>query len=283
MTVRIAQISDAHLSRARPFFATNFDKVAQAIRDASPDLILATGDLSIDGCDSDEEAAYAVAMHAGIGPEMLCIPGNHDVGNIPMLNRMVVNDVRLARWAKVAGPSTWVRDLPGWRLVGLDTQSLEANEQQWQELERAIADAGTRRVALVQHNPLTLDTMMDTALMYWPVLPKPRARLLGLFGDRKPDLVISGHVHQWRERMTESIKQVWAPSTAFILGDAYQPVYGSKLLGWVEHAFHADGTHEARLRTVDGLQLHDLGQMPEVFGRQQIRLADQPDRWDIKP
>ena len=37
------------------------------IRDARPDLLLATGDLSLDGADSDADLAAAWARHAAIG------------------------------------------------------------------------------------------------------------------------------------------------------------------------------------------------------------------------
>lgn len=47
LAVRIAQVSDAHLSGARPFFASNFARVAESVRDSRPDLVLATGDLSL--------------------------------------------------------------------------------------------------------------------------------------------------------------------------------------------------------------------------------------------
>jgi len=265
MITRIAQVSDAHLSPTRSFFADNFSVVAEAVRAAKPDLMLVTGDLSLDGADSDADLEHAVAQHAAIGREWLCIPGNHDVGDEPVLGgRQPVNAARLARWARLAGPSAWVHDIPGWRLIGLDTQSLTANEAQWAVIERGMRDAAARRVAFIQHKPLAEHFTTDTAVNYWPVLPEPRARLLAL---GRPALVLSGHVHQWRERVADDIAQVWAPSTGFIVGDAWQATLGDKLLGWVEHEFHADGTHQARLRHMAGLPVHDIGLMPEVYGR----------------
>jgi len=85
MITRIAQVSDAHLSPTRSFFADNFSVVAEAVRAAKPDLMLVTGDLSLDGADSDADLGHAVAQHAAIGREWLCIPGNHDVGDEPVL------------------------------------------------------------------------------------------------------------------------------------------------------------------------------------------------------
>jgi Icc protein len=283
MTVRIAQVSDAHLSERRPFFAANFARVADAIRASAPDLVLATGDLSLAGADADSDAelAHALAEHARIGPELACVPGNHDVGNEPALGRSVATPERVARWRRVAGPSAWVRDLPGWRLIGWDCQGVDLDEGAWETIERGLRDAGGRSVALVQHKPLLVEHPDETGAGYWALMQGTRARLRALLAAVRPAVSISGHVHQWRDRTLDGTRHVWAPSTAFILGDAYQPAFGAKLIGWVEHAFHADGSHDARLRTVDGARLDDLGEMPQVY-RPLPRLDAQPDLWAVK-
>jgi 3',5'-cyclic AMP phosphodiesterase CpdA len=282
MTVRIAQVSDAHLSASKPAFADNFGRIAEAIRAERFDILLATGDLNLLGEDSEEELAYGVAQHAAIGPEMLCVPGNHDVGNDPALGRNEATPERLERWQRQAGPTAWIRDLPGWRLVGLDCQSLAFHDPQWELIGRALTDLGSRSLALVQHMPLSAGALDDAENIYWTPAPAMRARLMAAFGARRPALVISGHVHQWRDRVADGMRQVWAPSTAFVLGDAWQPAYGTKVIGWVEHAFHPDGTHDARLRTVDGLALNDIGHMPQVY-RPMPTLAERPDLWKKHP
>lgn len=267
MTVRIAQISDAHLGASRDPFGPNFDLAAQHIRDARPDLLLATGDLSLDGADSDADLAAAWARHAAIGVEWRAVPGNHDVGDEATLGgRQPWNGARAARWATVAGPRCWLHDLPGWRLIGLDTQSLISDAAQWDFLAGALADAGGRAIALVQHKPLTEQGLSDDAVNYWPVLPAPRGRLLALLGGMRPALVLSGHLHMWRDRVGDGIRQVWAPSTGFVVGDRWQEARGEKRIGWVEHHFHADGTHDCVLRDIPLARPHDLGDMPEVYG-----------------
>ncbi|MFO1198296.1 MAG: metallophosphoesterase [Burkholderiaceae bacterium] len=279
MTVRVAQVSDAHLCARRPFFMENFARVAEDVRASGAALVLATGDLTL-GAGTDEDLAHGIARHAEIGPELRCVPGNHDVGNEPGIGRGEADAASVERWKRIAGPSVWVHDLPGWRLVGFDVQGLAFDPPAWDAIARAARDAGTRSVALVQHKPLCADSVNDAAPDYWSMFPAPRARLLALFGDARPALVISGHVHQWRQRRADGISQVWAPSTAFILGDPWQPSLGTKVIGWVEHAFHADGTHDARLRTVDGLRLDDLGRMPHVY-RQLPTLDEKPDLWSV--
>lgn len=269
MPLRIAQLSDAHLSPRFPRFEHNFDLVAEAVRDARPDLIIATGDLSLDGADDEEDLRHARARHSAIGAELLALPGNHDVGDEAVLGgRQPVNATRLSRWRSVFGTHGWVRDVPGWRLIGLDTQSLSAaeGEAQWAMLEEAVATAGTRRLALFQHKPLTEQRLDDTAVNYWPVLPEPRARLLARFGARRPAFVASGHVHQYRQHGADGLLQIWAPAIGFIVGDAWQKPLGTKLLGWMEHVLHEDGSAEHHLRLVDGLGLHDIGTIPEAYG-----------------
>lgn len=267
MTVRIAQISDAHLGASRDPFGPNFDLAAQQIRDARPDLLLATGDLSLDGADSEADLVSAWARHAGIGIEWRAVPGNHDVGDEAVLGGpQPWNATRQARWTGMAGAGNWVHDVPGWRLIGLDTQSLIADPAQWEPLAEAVSGAGGRAIALVQHKPLAEQFLADDAVNYWPVLPGPRARLLALFGNARPALVLSGHLHMWRDRVADGIRQVWAPSTGFVVGEPWQEAVGEKRLGWVEHLFHADGTHDCALRDVKGAICHDLGHMPEVYG-----------------
>ncbi len=173
---------------------------------------------------------------------------------------------RLARWERCVGPLGFSRDIPGWRLVGLDTQAFPRTRRIANSFAEAIRGAGDRRIALFQHKPITEETLADTAVNYWPLLPPSRAELLAMFDGGLPSVIASGHVHQQRDRLADGIHQIWAPAVGFIVGDRYQAPVGEKLLGWVEHAFHADGSHEARLHVMDALTLHDIGSIPQAYG-----------------
>lgn len=267
MITKVAQLSDTHLSRGRPLFDANFVPVAEALRQARPDLVIHTGDLSLDGADSDEDLRHGSAAMNRLGLDWLALPGNHDVGDEAVLGgRQPVTAARLSRWEACVGPLHFTRDIPGWRLIGLDTQGFSANPAHRAAIAAAIASAGARRIALFQHKPITEEALDDTAVNYWPLLPSPRAELLAMFGEARPAVIASGHVHQWRDRTADGIRQVWAPAVAFIVGDAWQHRVGDKILGWVEHEFHADGTHAARLHAMPELRLHDIGDIPEVYG-----------------
>jgi 3',5'-cyclic AMP phosphodiesterase CpdA len=67
MTFRIAQISDTHLSRRKPLFVENFDIVAGAPAASAPDLVLNTGDMSLDGVADESDLAEARRLHGAIG------------------------------------------------------------------------------------------------------------------------------------------------------------------------------------------------------------------------
>lgn len=279
MAFRLVQVSDAHLSASRPVFRANFDAASEALRGLRPDLVVDTGDVSLDGADSEDDlrAAREARVAAWSPFDFAAVPGNHDTGDDPGPGaRQPADAARLARWTRVFGPDRFARDdAPGWRLIGLDSQvvasGLDDAEHQWDFLEAALrgaAEAG-RAVGLFLHKPLWLEGGPEEPdAGYWTVKPGPRRRLLGLLAARPPAFVASGHLHQWRDRPRGPAgwREVWAPSVAFIVGDAHQPAWGEKALGLVEHLLHPDGTHEARPVPVPGAERLDVGAMPEVYG-----------------
>ena len=278
MTFRLAQISDTHLSARAPGFGTNFDMLAEHLRGARPDLVVNTGDLSLNGADDAADLALARAAHDGLGLDWLAVPGNHDVGDDPLPGCAQPADAaRLARWHAHLGGDAFLRDVPGWRLVGIDSQitatDLPEAEAQMEALARALEGAAGRSVAVFLHKPLCQERLDEAGGTYWCVQPAPRRRLAALLLSRPPAFVASGHVHQWRDRgVSEGLRQIWAPSAAFIVGDAWQEAVGEKCLGFVEHLLHPDGGFESQLVPLPGLVRHDIGEMPGIYGPQK-RLA----------
>ena len=64
MVFRIAHISDTHLSGTKPYFAANFLKVVNQISSGGADLVLNSGDMSLDG--SAQENDLIEARHLQI-------------------------------------------------------------------------------------------------------------------------------------------------------------------------------------------------------------------------
>jgi Icc protein len=270
MTLRVIQISDTHLSGRKPLFQANFDTMRAWLHADPPDLIICSGDLSLDGADREEDLRFAAEQLARLPARCLVIPGNHDVGDFAELETSQVTSAeRLARWHAVLGPDHFVQDVPGWRLIGLNTQSLGSGlaeeAAQAEALTGAVAGADGRALALFLHKPLCQHRLDETDLNYWSVLQPARDALLGAFGSTTPRFVASGHIHQWRDHAPSGLRQIWAPAISFIVGEEQQPSLGSKLLGAVEHLLHPDGTHASRLLTLDGLALHDITKMPGLY------------------
>ncbi len=264
MTVRVAQISDTHLSREKPFFVANFNMVAAALAASAPDLVVNTGDVSLDGVAEDDDLAEARRLHEAIGLPARFIPGNHDVGeshDVPGSKETPISIASRERYLRHFGEDFWQIDVPGWRLIGVNSQLLGSNlgpaAAQLDFLAKA-AESGERRLALFVHKPLFDASPDEAAVTGRFVNPEARARLLAAFGERRPLVVASGHVHQYRSTLAGAVRHVWAPSTGFIIPDSHQPCYGEKEVGYVEHRFEPDGSHASMLVRPPGLQRLDM-------------------------
>jgi Icc protein len=270
MTYRIAQLSDTHLSQSRSFFVENFRRIAAAIRAARPDVVINTGDLALDGTGNEDDLAAARRMHdEALGPVRF-LPGNHDLGdNADVPNAYDAIDAELrARYLRHFGDDWWQIDAPGWRIIGVNAQLLGSDLDAARAQARFIAEATDcdAAIALFIHKPLFERDPADPAVGGRFLNPTPRRELLTAFGSHTPALVASGHVHQYRSRLTPPSHHVWAPSTAFYLSDARQPRYGLKEVGYVLHELHRDGSHDSSFVAVAGTQNLCIADFPDAYG-----------------
>lgn len=272
MTFVVAHISDTHLSRQKPFFVENFGVVAAHLKEMRPDLVVNTGDISLNGADHGDDLVAARQLHDEIGLPWRAIPGNHDVGdNQEIARKQPANAERRARWLELIGPDWWVQDVPGWRLLGINSlllgSDMPAADDQNAFIAEAVAALGERQLALFLHKPLFHDTLDDAEIGGHAVNPGPRAQLLAALGAVTPRLVCCGHLHEHRERPLGSLNQVWAPATSFTLSDWFLPTHGGEhIVGFIRIALEADGTHSAELVQPAGLIAHDLADFPEAYG-----------------
>jgi Icc protein len=272
MTFRLAHISDPHLSAERPFFVDNFARVAAHIAADPPDLVINTGDMSLDGVQRESDLEEARRLHDALGVPCRCIPGNHDLGEAqdapPHPASVPITAERRARYIKHFGQDYWHLDVPGWRLVALNAQLLgsdlaEAAAQM--DFLRGAVETG-RRVALFIHKPLFHDSPQENVISGRFINPAPRHVLLEVLASHPPALVCSGHVHQFLSKAMQGAQHVWAPSTGFILPDARQPVYGLKQTGYVAHRFEPDGTCTSQLVVVPNLPTLTIADFPTAYG-----------------
>ena len=272
MTFRIAQISDTHLSREKPFFVDSFGRVGEALRADRPDLVLNSGDISLDGASNDGDLVAARALHDELDLPLRYLPGNHDLGDSqdsPSHGEDRIDGTRRARYVAHFGADRWTFDVPGWRVLGIDAQLLASDLAAAGAQEAAIGEAidgiDGRKLALFLHKPLFDRDVNEAAITGRFVNPVPRRALLAALGGVVPALVACGHVHQFRESRVGGVHHVWAPSTAFVIPDARQPRYGIKDVGYVEHRLEADGRHDSRLVRVPGLPLLSIADFPGAY------------------
>src|SRR5262249_52170340 len=150
-----------HLSDSKPFFVDNFVRIGEAIRDSKPNLVLNSGDISLDGAACEGDLAAARLMHDGLRLPVHFLPGNHDLGDsqdAPGHGEAPIDAARRDRYVRYFGADWWTFDVPGWRLIGINAQllgsDLRAAEDQHAAVSDAVAGIGRRRLALLLHKPL---------------------------------------------------------------------------------------------------------------------------------
>jgi 3',5'-cyclic AMP phosphodiesterase CpdA len=243
---RVLQISDTHLSAERPWFVQNFDAVVRIAAARRPDLVLNTGDISLDGVNHASELGFARHCHDAFDVPFRFVPGNHDLGDNPWRADLdsPITAARRDRYREFFGEDYWRLDAGGWLLVGANAQlfgsDLTAADDQWAFLTSTAAHAAGRPVALFIHKPLFQDDPEEADVTQRYVTPDARRRLVGALAGANVRLVASGHVHQHRQLRVGGVDHCWAPSTAFVLSDRRQPRIGTKRVGFVEYAFHPD-------------------------------------------
>ncbi len=271
MITRIAQITDTHLSISKPYFRQNFDRVAEHLAAAGPDIVINTGDLALDGADHDADLHEAQDAHRALGIDTRLLPGNHDVGDHPdVARKQPANAERLARYRRIVGEDFWAVDVPGWRLLGLNALILGSDLPGAAEQDAMVRGAASglngRQLAVFLHKPLADEAYDETIAIGRFTTPGPRAALIAALGEATPTVVLCGHVHQYRDSAIGGSRHIWAPATSFMISDPWQPGYGAKAVGYLMHEFHADGSHAHRLMAVRGLVHHDLAEFPEAYG-----------------
>jgi 3',5'-cyclic AMP phosphodiesterase CpdA len=211
---RIIQLSDTHISPAKAHFAANWTPLAEWIAAQKPDLVIHTGDVTVDGADSDIDLRHCAGLLGALGVPFRAVPGNHDVGDSNHRHQPV-NPERVARWNRYFGTDRWFLDVEEWRLVGLDAMLVgsglpeEAAQLAW--LDGVMAQAEGRRLAWFLHRPLFIDFVRD------------------------------------------GTRYIWGPSAGFLVGpQILPPMPGASRLGAVRYEFDGNALH-AGIVDVPGL------------------------------
>ena len=250
----IAVVSDSHISMANPDAGRNWDAVIEHLTVTRPDLVIHAGDVTARGLDSSVDLGHARSQLDRLPVPWLVVPGNHDVGVPDVAWRVTTR--RRARFEAAFGPRFWVSEQGDWRIVGLDTEALASghldDEASWAWTADQLST--DRPTVVVMHRPLAplADDEADADRRY---LAEPgRTRLRRLLDEAPVEIVVSGHLHQWRNLVSGSIRWIWAPSTWAAIDPTVQPVIGEKTVGLVELDLAAP--EQARLVRPAGIEHH---------------------------
>src|SRR5579859_4611657 len=265
---RFVFVSDSHLSPRAPESGQNWSAVLGYVESAEPDLVVHVGDLSLNGARDEADLAYGRARLDLLGVPWLAVPGNHDVGDNPTgagPDQHGIDAQSRQRWLAAVGPDWWATGVDGWRLIGINAQlfgsELAAEAEQWAWLESELAAVPpASRVALVTHKPITDDeSALSTGPAYRYVPAPARDRLAALLRRRPADVVISGHIHQYRESHRDGTTYLWVPTTWAVLADWAQAVVGVKRSGILAVEFTGTGEVRHEFVVPDGLGQFTIG------------------------
>jgi len=198
----------------------------------------------------------------------LAIPGNHDIGDNPSPAtppEWMVTAERCERWVDLVGADRWSVEFPDWSLVAINAQlvgsGLEAEEEQRAWLGGELATRADRQpVVLVTHKPIDAAEAELSVAPSYRFLPRPDGRRVDEgAGAGGIEVVLSGHVHQYRHLELGATTHVWAPTTWAVLPDDSQPVLGAKRCGVLSLTLDTAG-FEAVLVEPDGIRQQTLGE-----------------------
>jgi alkaline phosphatase D len=262
----ILQLSDAHLSPRNTLFRGNLARIRALAEAAPPDLVVASGDLSLDGADREEDLALAAELHRAFPAPLLALPGNHDVGSHPRtMPQQPFDTARLDRFRAHLGAGRGVVDLPGWRVIGANTEVMGTGHPeeaaQAAFLAEAAAGAGERRIALFLHKPVFVTEPEDPTFDYWSVPPLARAALAPVLEHPGLRLVASGHLHLHHRFTRGRVAFAWAPPLSFIVHPAEQEgLPGERVCGALLHRLHEDHA-ETVLLSPEGTETPGLDEL----------------------
>jgi 3',5'-cyclic AMP phosphodiesterase CpdA len=261
---RIIVISDPHLSPTHGFFWDNWCRACETVNRLEPDAVIVSGDLCINGPDSDAEVAFARQALALLKPRVHAIPGNHDVGDEPpgQAAEQIIDAHRLQRWLAVFGADRFAFDAGSWRVLGINAQLLgsglpqEGEQDAWLDAELSAA---SRPTLLALHKPLFLQSADEAEVTATSINPEPRARLLRRLHGTPVQAIVSGHLHCHRDVVREGLRHVWAPSTAFLVREPVDRA-ADNVLGILSVELDDNGVR-VELVDVAGLVAHDLAEL----------------------
>jgi alkaline phosphatase D len=231
VATRVVQLSDTHFSAASGPPAA-WVAALEWLRADPPDLVVHTGDIVYEDPDHAADRAFARALLDEVPAPLVVIPGNHDVGAYGEEQHL---PARLAAFTATWGADRFVRDVPGWRLVGVDAYLLgDPDHDDWFAAALDTRDA----VAVFVHQPVRGDP--DDG---WQMTTAARTAFGRVVAVADVRVVASGHRH----RSHRYGRAVWAPSLTLVGPTDDRDLPGDPRPGLVEHVLAADGGYSVEV------------------------------------
>jgi 3',5'-cyclic AMP phosphodiesterase CpdA len=269
-------VSDPHLSGTHLFFNANWRSVMGRVEAAAPALVVATGDLTVDGAGGNDDLAFAASELARIrATPVASLPGKHDIGEeVPIAGHdQQINPQRREMWLAAFGSDWWMRRLGSWRLIGLNSlllgSGLIAEDDQWTWLEEALTAEPEQPTGVFVHKPLFLVSPEEPDRPGHATLRTPRLKLLELLRRASVRFVASGHLHQYHARRWGDIEHIWAPSTAFLVDEALSGCV--RTLGYVNFTLDDEGAHTHHLVATHDIKAIELRALKGPGGHRLLR------------
>jgi 3',5'-cyclic AMP phosphodiesterase CpdA len=193
LPTHVLHLSDLHFGSRRALHEPAVEEgIAQLVERVQPELVLVSGDLTHLGRRAEHEAAARFLR--SLGPELLVVPGNHDIPLLP--------------------PARFLRTWRGFEREWQTTEPVHAGEllhvvglnsvRPWRHQSGAIGDAQLERAArrLRAARPRALRVVALHHQLVgapWRTRKRPvsrRSHVLAFLVDSGAELIVGGHVHQ---------------------------------------------------------------------------------------
>ncbi len=211
-TFTFAQICDTQLGMGGyAHDVKTFKAAVSKINTLKPDFVVICGDL-VNTANGQSFSDFN-EIKSGLTMPCYCVPGNHDIGNEPILES-------LRTYRQVVGQDRGSFKHKGTQFVLVNTQLWKApvaDETQRQDawLEKTMKTAAKKNtpVFVIGHHPLFLETP-DEAEEYMNLPLGKRTELLSLFEKHGVVAVLAGHTHRLLINEYKGIQLVNAETTS---------------------------------------------------------------------